>query len=150
MTNNDLNDSLGSVLVIDNQLFKYEEAAGVPHGLSDKVRTVFIIKNEEYTPAHTEMLHSIAKACSLKEGEYEIIPGTYGWKALRPFSNIREVVLMGVGERELDLLINIPMHYVYNFDDRNWIKTVDITTMKLNTEAKSVFWKDVMKPYFLG
>lgn len=150
MTNNDLNDSLGSVLIVDNQVFRYEEKqSGLQH-IGPDVRTLFIIKHEEDTPTHTAFIHSIAKACNLGEGAYEIIPRSCGWKDLRQFDNIREVILMGVSERELDLLISIPVHYVYNFDGRNWIRTMDVTTLKLNNEAKSTFWKEVLKPYFLG
>lgn len=150
MTGNDLNDSLESVLIVDNQIFKYEEGGQAFQGLPDGVRTVFFVKDEENTPEHAAMLHSIAKACNLQESAYAIISCRFGWKDLRGFENIREVILMGVGERELDVMIDIPLHYVYGFDSRNWIRTVDIATLKQNTEAKSVFWKDVLKPYFLG
>ncbi len=145
-----MNDSLESLLIIDNQVFKYEEGVQAFRGLPDGVRTVFIVKDEEHTPEHAATLHSIAKACNLPDDAYAIIPCRYGWKDLRGFENIREVILMGVGERELDVLIDIPLHYVYSFDGRSWIRTVDMSTLKLNTEAKSVFWKDVLKPYFLG
>jgi len=150
MTDNDLKDNFDSVLLFDNQLFNFRDADGGLSDIFDTVRTVFVMKQHENTEHHKAVIHSIAKACKLQEQEYVIVTDAYSWKDFRAFEQIKEVILMGVSESDFNILIKLPVHYAYSFDNRNWIKTADVGTLNTDMDIKTVFWKEVLKPYFLG
>lgn len=149
MTRNDLNDNFKSILFTDNQIVKTNTAADSSSTVAATVRTVFVIKQSEKNDTATALVSGIAKACQLDDDAFVLLPDTISWKTLRHLTNIKEIILLGVSEADINVNISLPLHYSISFDDKTWIKSVDIATLNTNKDAKAALWNKALKKHFL-
>jgi hypothetical protein len=105
----------------------------------------FINQEEEL-----EQLEKILAACKLQKEDYTIVTLTNDWSYFRHFNTIKEVLLFGMDEQDLNLNIQIPFNQPVNFDNRVWVKTSSVAEMMHSKEIKNALWQSALKPHFVG
>lgn len=101
------------------------------------------------SPSQEEMnlLHAIMNSCKITENQFQVIPLPYAWKHCVS-ENIKEVILFGVTEKELQLSIELPHNWPINFDKKSWIKTNTLGQLIQSKELKNDLWHKALKPQF--
>jgi hypothetical protein len=97
-----------------------------------------------------EQLEKILAACKLQKEDYTIVTLTNDWSYFRHFNTIKEVLLFGMDEQDLNLNIQIPFNQPVNFDNRVWVKTSSVAEMMHSKEIKNALWQSALKPHFVG
>ena len=95
-------------------------------------------------------LGKILSACKLQQNEYIITQLTNDWAFYRNNESIKEVLLFGVSEKELNIAIQIPINQSIKFDNRIWVKTMSIYEMANNQQIKNDLWQNALKPHFVA
>lgn len=149
MTNNDLNDNLKSTLLIDNQILKTSSNSQETLQITATVDTIFIVDAAEASPEALQTVKSIAQACQLQEMQYQIIAPTHPWHELKKHDHIKNIILFGELENALALNVQFPIHYIYTFDQKTWIKTVNLNSLNQDKAAKTALWNSALKKHFI-
>lgn len=149
MTNNDLNDNFQSTLLVDNQIVKHNSKATNSPQIGPSVHTIFIANAQDLNSETTQTVRSMAQACQLTEDVYTILPANTPWYSWRTLEQVKNIVLFGNLEPILELNINLPLHYIYAFDHRTWIKTVSLLQLTQDKAAKTALWNTALKKHFL-
>lgn len=103
--------------------------------------------NEEEAFAQLE---KILIACKLQNTDYKIFTLTNDWSFFRKSESIKEVLLFGVTEKNLNINIQMPYNQPVKFDNRIWIKTASIAEVMESRELKNNLWQNALKPHFVG
>jgi len=113
-------------------------------------RTLVLVSPPKNEVDEMVQLGKILAACKLQQHEYKIDILTKNWSFYRNSENIKEVLLFGISENELNIDIQIPTNQAIKFDGRIWIKTLSISEMANNQQIKNELWQNALKPHFVG
>ncbi len=107
------------------------------------------------TPPMQEMeeyvqLEKMLNACRLQKEQYKVETEVKPWSYYRNFDNIKDVLLFGIREQELDINVFFAENQPHNFDGRIWIRSISIAQMANNQQAKNNLWQNALKPHFVG
>jgi len=142
-------DNFYDVFFSDNKIFNSRLSENpLPQIISPKVRTIIYIKTEQ-NGYNEEDITKIMAACKLSKEEYQIISTETPWKYLRDHKQIKEVILFGNHEKEIGLLVQLPQHYPFYFDQKLWIKTYELNQIMSNNQFKNELWHKALKIHFL-
>lgn len=95
-----------------------------------------------------DLLYSIMKACSIGPTDFIELEEPFLWRN-RKNNSIKEVLLFGIDEKELDLMIKLPKNWPTVFDNVVWIKTDRLENLIKDKNLKNDLWVNALKPYFL-
>lgn len=145
---NSTNKLLSNTLFHNNKIIKLKH--NNQKNISEQLLTIrtLIILPEEPHPEEQAQLFKIFAACNLEPKDYFLAFPPLSWKELRQYQNIREILLFGTPETELDLPIQLPYNKNISFDDRTWVKTLSVQELMNNKEMKNALWQNALKPHF--
>lgn len=115
---------------------------------SDNTFRILIFTETEPNEEENQLLESIIKACGIEKKDYQILSEKRAWRLINK-KHIKEVILFGVNERELDVMIDFPLNWPTKFDQKVWIKTSSIQELLKEKELKNALWFNALKPYYL-
>jgi hypothetical protein len=143
--------SFNNVLFHNNKLIgnKNNVEKNISEGLLT-FRTLVLIAPTKNESEELNQLQKILSACKLQQSEFSIAPLTHDWAYYRNNASIREVLLFGISENDLNICIQLPENQAIKFDNRVWIKTASIAEMMNNQQIKNDFWQNALKPTFVG
>jgi len=150
MLNNE-HSNLNKVLFTNNKLI--ENRNNIEKNISEGLltfRTLVIISPFVNETEESAQLAKMLAACKLQNKDYTIYTLTNDWSYFRNTESIKEVLLFGVTEKDLNLNIQMPFNQVIKFDDRAWIKSSSIAEMMKSQEIKNNLWQNALKPHFIG
>lgn len=113
-------------------------------------RTLVLISPPVNKTDENQQLGKILSACKLQNNDYMISSLTKDWSFYRNSDSIKEVILFGVDENDLNISIQLKENQLVKFDNRIWIKTVSIHEMMKNQAIKNTLWQQALKPHFVG
>jgi hypothetical protein len=145
------NMGLNNVLFNNNKLINNKN--NVEKNISEELLTFKTLILVAATKNETEELVQLGKilsACKLQQDTYKISFLTNDWAFYRNSENIKEVLLFGISEKELNISTQMPLNQIIKFDNRIWIKTTSISEMSNNQQIKNDLWQNALKPHFIG
>jgi hypothetical protein len=114
------------------------------------IRTLVLI-----TPPINEMeeyvqLEKMLNACKLTKEDYKVELQTEDWNYYRTFENIKEILLFGITEKELNIGVQLIGNHINKFDNRVFIKSLSIAQLANSQQDKNSLWQNALKPHFVG
>jgi hypothetical protein len=114
------------------------------------IRTLVLI-----TPPINEMeeyvqLEKMLNACKLTKEDYKVELQTEDWNYYRTFENIKEILLFGITEKELNIGVQLIGNHINKFDNRIFIKSLSIAQLANSQQDKNSLWQNALKPHFVG
>src|ERR1700744_1913675 len=143
------NMGFNNVLFNNNKLI--DSRNNIEKNISEELltfKTLILVANPKNETEELVQLGKILSACKLQQDSYKISYLTNDWSFYRNHQNIKEVLLFGISEKELNLSIQMPVNQIVKFDDRIWVKTMSISEMANNQQIKNDLWQNALKPYF--
>jgi hypothetical protein len=143
--------SFNNVLFNNNKLI--ENKNNIEKNISEElltIRTLILIAQPNNETEELVQLGKILSACKLQQNDYKISYLTNDWSFYRNNDSIKEILLFGISEKDLNLAIQIPVNQIIKFDNRIWVKTLSIAEMANNQQIKNDLWQNALKPYFIG
>lgn len=134
-----------NTLFVNNKIISSEEIDEQQEAeLNANIKTL-IFCSETHDEALNSLLENIMKTCKLEQKFTVTTPKP--WRLYRNL-NIREVLLFGVTEEELQLNIQLPKNWPMKFDNTTWIKTDTLADLEKHKNLKNDFWLNALRPYF--
>jgi hypothetical protein len=114
------------------------------------IRTLVLIappvnEMEEYV-----QLEKMLTACKLTKEDYKVELQAGDWNYYRTFENIKEILLFGVSEKELNIGVQLIGNHINKFDNRVFIKSLSIAQLANSQQDKNSLWQNALKPHFVG
>lgn len=145
------NASFYNVLFSNNKIIKCKDNA--EKNISEElltIRTLVLLQRPQDETAEMAQLEKILAACTLQKSDYKVIYRHHSWSDYRQYANIREVLLFGITESDLNISIQFNENQINKFDERIWIKTASISEMTHNQSIKNALWQNALKPHFVS
>jgi len=101
------------------------------------------------TDSEQDQLNKILVACKLQPQDFRIRTGNCSWATIRKFSNIQNILLFGVSEKDLGINCYIPENQIIEFDERRWVRTFAIDRFLTDATAKNTLWQQALKPLYI-
>jgi archaellum biogenesis ATPase FlaH len=142
-------DNFLNVLFTGNKVIKANDS--FKKNISEQlltIRTLVFIAAHKQEIEENVQLGKILSACRLSQEDYFIVRELSDWHTFRENEQIREVLLFGVKESDLDITIQFTENQINKFDDRIWIKTKSISELISNQQLKNDLWQNALKPHF--
>jgi len=142
---------LAKVLFSNNKLI--ENKNNIEKNISEGLLTFRTLVITTSAGNETEALGQLEKiliACKLQNTDYSIFTLTNDWSFYRNNASIKEVLLFGITEADLNINIQLPYNQPVKFDERTWIKTASITEVMESRDLKNILWQNALKPHFVG
>ena len=114
------------------------------------IRTLVLISTPLQEMEEYVQLEKMLTACRLQKEDYKVQTSIKEWSYYRNYENIKEVLLFGINENDLNISINIFENQLHQFDGRTWIKSLSISQLAHNQQAKNNLWQNALKPHFVG
>jgi hypothetical protein len=114
------------------------------------IRTLVLIAPLKNEIEELSQLAKILSACKLQQEEYKISLLTNAWSFYRNQESIKEVLLFGITETDLNIGVQMNDNQIIKFDNRVWIKTSSISEMINSQHIKNNLWQNALKPHFIG
>lgn len=114
------------------------------------IRTLVLIPQPVNEMEEYVQLEKMLTACRLEKTDYKVERDIQFWDYYRKYDNIKEVLLFGISERDLNIGVNIFENQINNFDGRIWIKSLALSQLANNQQAKNNLWQNALKPHFVG
>jgi hypothetical protein len=89
-------------------------------------------------------------ACKLTKEDYKVELQAGDWNYYRTFENIKEILLFGVSEKELNIGVQLIGNHINKFDNRVFIKSLSIAQLANSQQDKNSLWQNALKPHFVG
>jgi len=112
--------------------------------------TLILVRESDLQPETEAQLNRILAACKLQKGMYKVETAPYPWQLYRGYEQIREVLLFGVTEKDLNIEVQFAENQINKFDGRVFIKSAGISQIAGNQEIKNALWQNALKPHFLN
>jgi hypothetical protein len=145
------NNNLYNVLFANNKLINTPTSSekNNSEGLLT-IRTLVLIalpvnEMEEYV-----QLEKMLTACKLTKENYKVELQAGDWNYYRSFENIKEVLLFGISEKELNIGVQFIGNHINKFDNRVFIKSLSIAQLANSQQDKNNLWQNALKPHFVG
>jgi hypothetical protein len=143
--------TFNNVLFSNNKLI--ENKNNIEKNISEGLltfRTLVLIAPLNNETEELNQLAKILSACKLQQEDYKISPLTNEWSFYRNHQSIKEVLLFGITETDLNICIQMTENQIIKFDSRVWIKTSSISEMINSQQIKNNLWQNALKPHFVG
>lgn len=139
------------VLFNNNKLIK--TSPSIEKNISEElltIRTLVLIpppvnEMEEYI-----QLEKMLTACKLTKEDYKVELHSRDWNYYRTYENIKEVLLFGIAEKELNIGVQLIGNHINKFDNRIFIKSISIAQLANSQQDKNNLWQNALKPHFVG
>lgn len=148
---NTKNKNFYHVLYSNNKIINYKDH--FEKNISEElltIRTLVICRPFVQGPEEMDQLEKILAACKIQKGAYKVEQQPRPWSFFRQWGNIKEILLFGVSEQELDLNLQFNENQVCKFDERVFIKTASLAEILTNQQIKNNLWQNALKIHFLG
>ncbi|WP_162903101.1 hypothetical protein [Taibaiella koreensis] len=148
---NSKNDRFFNVLFSNNKIINYKDNS--EKNISEElltIRTLVFCRPLENVPEETEQLEKILIACKLQKEAYKVVQNVHSWSFYRKIENIKEILLFGITEKDLNLNILFTENQINKFDNRIFIKTASLATLLSNQQIKNDLWQNALKIHFLS
>lgn len=145
------NNNFYNVLFGKNELINFNDA--IEKKISEElltIRTLVFITQPIQEMEEYVQLERMLSACKLQKEDYKVELNIEDWAYYRTCDNIKEVLLFGITEKDLNIGVNIIENQVNQFDNRVWIKSISIAQMANNQQVKNALWQNALKPHFVG
>lgn len=114
------------------------------------IRTLVLIAPLKNEIEELSQLTKVLSACKLQQEDYKISLLTNAWSYYRNQESIKEVLLFGITETDLNIGIQMNDNQIIKFDNRIWVKTSSISEMINSQQIKNNLWQNALKPHFVG
>lgn len=135
-----------NALFLNNKVFLSKAANEDDKNKLDPNVTTLVFCSQIEDESSQSLLENIMKSCKLEQG-FETIVQPKAWRNYRDL-NVREVILFGVSEDDLQLNIQLPKNWPMKFDHTTWIKTDSLADLVKHKNLKNELWLNALKPYF--
>lgn len=114
------------------------------------IRTLVLISPPVKEMEEYVQLEKMLGACKLQREDYKVEQVIQDWIVYRNLENIKEILLFGITEKDLNITLQFNDNQINRFDNRIWIKSAPISDMIDNQTIKNNLWQNALKPYFIG
>lgn len=143
------NSNFYNTLYSNNKIFNLRDSN--QKNISEElltIRTLVLTVPLQNTVEELGQLEKIMVACKLQNKDYKVQSVINNWSHYRNYANIREVLLLGITEKDLGLDLHFLENKINKFDKRVFIKTASIAQMQSNQQIKNDLWQNALKPHF--
>jgi len=112
------------------------------------VRTLVLIAPFENETEESAQLEKILTACKLQKDDYKVEQHINPWSFYRKSEHIKEVLLFGATEKDLNLHLQFTNNQINKFDNRVFIKSTSLSELISNKLIKNELWQNALKPHF--
>ncbi|WP_157977246.1 hypothetical protein [Taibaiella helva] len=148
---NTKNNNFYNILFSNNKIINHKDKA--EKNISEElltVRTLVLCRPFERMPEEMEQLEKILIACKLQKEAYKVDQNPNSWSFYRKFENIKEILLFGISEKDLNLNISFTENQINRFDNRVFIKTTSLAGILNSQQIKNDLWQNALKIHFLS
>lgn len=145
------NNNFYDVLFNNNKLIK--TSPSIEKNISEElltVRTLVLITTPANEMEEYVQLEKMLNACKLTKEDYKVELQTEDWNYYRTFENIKEVLLFGISEKELNIGVQLIGNHINKFDNKVFIKSISIAQLANSQQDKNSLWQNALKPHFVG
>lgn len=144
------NENFFDILYHDNKIIKEKNNSekNISEGLLT-MRTLVLTSPFQSPEAELAQLEKILLACKLQKEDYKVDPDVKSWAFYRKISSLREVLLFGISEKDLNLNLHFNENQINRFDGKVFIKTASIALMMSDQQVKNELWQNALKPCFV-
>lgn len=114
------------------------------------IRTLVLIQPLINETEETAQLEKILTACRLQKEDYKVEQEINQWSFYRRSETIKEVLLFGISEKDLNLNLQFNINQANSFDNRIFIKTSSLGELLTNQVVKNELWQNALKPHFIS
>jgi hypothetical protein len=114
------------------------------------IRTLVLIPQPVNEMEEYVQLEKMLTACRLQKADYKVELDIQHWDYYRKCDNIKEVLLFGISEKDLNIGVNLFENQINKFDGRIWVKSLALSQLANNQPAKNNLWQNALKPHFVG
>ncbi len=114
------------------------------------IRTLLLVAPFRNETEESAQLDKILTACRLQKEDYKVDQEIKSWSFYRKMNNIKEVLLFGITEKDLNLDLQFNNNQINKFDGRIFIKTASVAEMLTNQLIKNELWQNALKPHFVS
>lgn len=114
------------------------------------IRTLVLIQPLINETEETAQLEKILTACRLQKEDYKVEHEINPWSFYRQSKTIKEVLLFGISEKDLNLNLQFNINQANSFDNRIFIKTSSLAELLTNQVVKNELWQNALKPHFIS
>jgi hypothetical protein len=149
ITLNSKNASFYNVLFSNNKVIKDKDSH--EKNISEElltIRTLVLVQQPKNEAQETAQLEKILSACRLQKEDYKVERNINSWSFYRQMDRIKEVILFGITEKDLNLDLQFNNNQINKFDERVFIKTASLAEIMANQLIKNELWQNALKPHF--
>lgn len=146
-----VNNNFYDVLFNNNKLIK--TSPSIEKNISEElltIRTLVLITAPTHEMEEYVQLEKMLTACKLTKEDYKVELQAGDWNYYRTFENIKEVLLFGISEKELNIGVQLIGNHINKFDNRVFIKSLSIAQLANSQQDKNNLWQNALKPHFVG
>lgn len=114
------------------------------------IRTLVLITAPTNEMEEYVQLEKMLTACKLTKEDYKVELQAGDWNYYRTFENIKEVLLFGISEKELNIGVQLIGNHINKFDNRVFIKSLSIAQLANSQQDKNSLWQNALKPHFVS
>ena len=151
ITLNSKNANFYNILFSNNKVIKDKDSH--EKNISEElltIRTLVLIQMPKNESEETAQLEKILSACRIQKEDYKVEREIKSWSFYRQIEQIKEVILFGISEKDLNLDIQLISNQINKFDGRVFIKTASLAEMMANQFIKNELWQNALKPHFVS
>lgn len=144
------NENFFDILYHDNKIIK--EKNNAEKNISEElltIRTLVLTSPFQSPEVELAQLEKILLACKLQKEDYKVDPDVKSWAFYRKIPSLREILLFGISEKNLNLNLYFNENQINRFDNKIFIKTSSITQMMSDQQVKNELWQNALKPCFI-
>lgn len=148
---NQENNNFYNVLFNGNKLINTKKSPekNISEGLLT-IRTLVLITAPTNEMEEYVQLEKMLTACKLTKEDYKVELQAGDWNYYRTFENIKEVLLFGITEKELNIGVQLIANHINKFDNRIFIKSLSIAQLANSQQDKNSLWQNALKPHFVS
>jgi hypothetical protein len=145
------NNNFYNVLFNRNKLINTGKSSekNISEGLLT-IRTLVLITTPVNEMEEYVQLEKMLTACKLTKEDYKVELEPGDWNYYRTFENIKEVLLFGISEKELNIGVQLIGNHINKFDNRVFIKSLSIAQLANSQQDKNNLWQNALKPHFVS
>lgn len=114
------------------------------------IRTLVLIPAPANEMEEYVQLEKMLTACKLTKEDYKVELQAGDWNYYRTFENIKEVLLLGISEKELNIGVQLIDNHINKFDNRVFIKSLSLAQLANSQQDKNNLWQNALKPHFVS
>lgn len=147
----ELNSNFKNILFNKNKLITIKHTPQL--NISEELltyRTLVVTALPITQSTELDLLQKMFAGCKLHQGAYHNESAEKGWGYFRTQAHIKEVILFGVSESDFNISVVFPFNKPTMFDNKIWIKTVDLGSLLQRQDLKNILWQQALKPHYIN